>query len=58
MKIIEGKNFPYERDLYGVSDARIVNCTFDGIEDGESALKEARNVSLESCYMNLRYPLW
>ena len=58
MKIIENKKFPYERDLYGATDVRIVNCQFDGEEDGESALKEARNVALERCYMNLRYPLW
>lgn len=58
MKVIADKNFPNERDLYAASDVRIVNCTFDGVEDGESALKEARNVILESCYMNLRYPLW
>lgn len=58
MKLIENEVFPNERDLYGVTDARIVNCRFDGVEDGESALKEARNVILEGCYMNLRYPLW
>lgn len=58
MKIIEGKNFPNERDLYGVDDVCLINCTFDGIEDGESALKEASNIRLKSCYMNLRYPLW
>lgn len=58
MKIIENKNFPHERDLYGVRDVYLKNCTFDGEEDGESALKEAGNVRLEKCVMNLRYPLW
>ncbi len=58
MKLIENKNFPHERDLYGVKDIHLKNCTFDGVEDGESALKEATNVKLESCIMNLRYPLW
>lgn len=58
MKLIENKTFPYERDLYGATNVRIVNCQFDGVEDGESALKEARDVTLEGCYMNLRYPLW
>ncbi len=58
MKVIENKNFPKERDLYGVENVLIKNCSFDGEEDGESALKEARDVKLESCYMNLRYPLW
>lgn len=58
MKIIENKNFPFERDLYGATDIVLKNCSFDGPEDGESALKEASNVRLEACYMNLRYPLW
>ena len=56
--IIENKNFPNERDLYGVDGIELKNCTFDGPEDGESALKEAKNIKLDSCFMNLRYPLW
>ena len=58
MKTITNKNFPNERDLYGENDLYLKDCTFDGIEDGESALKEASNIKLESCFMNLRYPLW
>lgn len=58
MKVIENQNFPNERDLYGVDKLLLKSCTFDGIEDGESALKEATNVRLDDCYMNLRYPLW
>jgi len=58
MKIIEHQNFPQERALYGVDEVELKNCTFEGEEDGESALKEARNVSLKDCYMDLRYPLW
>lgn len=58
MKIIQNKKFPDERALYGAVGVRLVNCQFDGEEDGESALKEAQDVELESCYMNLRYPLW
>lgn len=58
MKLIENKNFPKERDLYGVKDVLLKNCSFDGEEDGESALKEAENVKLDNCFMNLRYPLW
>lgn len=58
MKEIRGKNFPNERDLYGAEDISLVDCTFQGVEDGESALKEARNVSLKNCFMDLRYPLW
>ena len=55
---IRGRRFPNERDLYAAEDIKLVGCAFDGAEDGESALKEARNVSLENCFMNLRYPLW
>ncbi len=58
MKIIENKNFPNERDLYAAHGVLLRNCTFDGEADGESALKEASEVKLESCFMNLRYPLW
>ncbi len=58
MKIIENKIFPEERALYGVDEVELLNCRFEGEEDGESALKEARNVSLKDCYMDLRYPLW
>ncbi len=58
MRIIENQIFPNERDLYGADGVRLINCSFDGAEDGESALKEARNIELRSCYMNLRYPLW
>lgn len=58
MKLIKNKNFPNERDLYAADGVHLVNCTFDGVEDGESALKEAKNIKLESCFMNLRYPLW
>lgn len=58
MTEIRNKNFPNERDLYGVDGVHLIDCTFDGKEDGESALKEAKNILLDSCYMNLRYPLW
>ena len=58
MEIIQNKTFPRERDLYAARGVWLKNCRFDGAEDGESALKEARNVRLSGCYMNLRYPLW
>ena len=58
MKVIKNQNFPNERDLYAATDVLLENCTFDGEADGESALKEAKNVELMGCFMNLRYPLW
>lgn len=58
MQIIEKQKFPYERDLYNIKDTKLIKCEFAGIEDGESALKECHNIELESCLMDLRYPLW
>ena len=47
-----------ERALYGICGAEIVNCSFDGPADGESALKETADLTVERCYFNLRYPFW
>ena len=47
-----------ERALYGIRRADVVNCTFDGPADGESALKEASDVTVSGCNFRLRYPLW
>lgn len=47
-----------ERALFSVSDSLIINCTFDGKADGESALKEAHDITVQNSYFNLRYPLW
>ena len=58
MKKIKNKNYPEERALYGANDLILYNCTFEGEEDGESALKEAHNIYLDGCTMKLRYPLW
>ncbi len=55
---INNTRFGTERALYGERDLLLCNCSFDGPEDGESALKEASSVSLENCYCNLRYPFW
>lgn len=58
MKVIENKKFPCERDLYGVDGVHLIGCAFEGEEDGESALKEAKNVTAKNCLFALRYPLW
>lgn len=47
-----------ERALYGVEDAEIIGCRFEGPADGESAMKETRRLKVENCLMDLRYPLW
>lgn len=58
MKVIKDKTFPNERALYGERDIQLISCSFDGEEDGESALKESSNVQVDNCYFNLRYPFW
>ena len=58
MKIIENERFGRERALYRSDGVLLKNCRFAGEEDGESALKESRNVAAEHCYMDLRYPFW
>ena len=55
---IVGKQFDEERALYNLKNTRVENCRFEGPADGESALKEARNVALKNCDFSLRYPLW
>ena len=55
---IENKQYDEERALYNLKDTQLINCTFAGPADGESALKEARNVALSDCNFSLRYPLW
>lgn len=57
-KRIENLILDEERALYGSDGAVVSNCRFDGPADGESALKECRNVRTENCYFNLRYPFW
>ncbi|MBQ9993662.1 MAG: DUF3737 family protein [Clostridia bacterium] len=56
--VIENKCFDEERALYGVRDVQIKGCIFDGPADGESALKECENVSVEDSRFHLRYPFW
>ncbi len=53
-----GQQFDEERALYNLTDTCVTDCLFDGPADGESALKEARNVALKNCQFSLRYPLW
>ena len=55
---IIGKQFDEERSLYNLRNADVLDCVFAGPADGESVLKEARDVKLENCAFSLRYPLW
>ena len=58
MMRVENQTFDKEREFYGSSDVTAVNCKFEGPADGESAFKESRNVTVDGCLWNLRYPFW
>ena len=44
--------------MYGEENLLVKDCTFDGPADGESAFKEGKNLQVEGCFFNLRYPFW
>ncbi|MDD2493362.1 MAG: DUF3737 family protein [Bacilli bacterium] len=56
--IIQSKTFDEERSLYNIKDAKIINCSFKGSTDGESPLKEARDIVVINSDFSLRYPIW
>lgn len=58
MTIISGQVLDQERALYGLRDAAVRDCRFEGPADGESALKECGGLTIENCDFLLRYPLW
>ena len=58
MKIIENQKFDEERALYNLCEAEVNHCVFAGEADGESALKEARDIIVNDTEFDLRYPLW
>ena len=55
---IKGQRFDQERALYNAQHTDIHDCVFAGPADGESVLKEARDIRLSDCSFSLRYPLW
>ena len=55
---ITGAQFDEERALYYLQDTDVEDCVFAGPADGESVLKEARNIGVKNCSFSLRYPLW
>ena len=58
MTTIENKSFDMERALYASQGIVLKNCSFDGPADGESALKESKDIEAKNCFFNLRYPFW
>ena len=55
---IRNKSFDEERALYGLTNATLDHVRFAGAADGESALKECRNITARDSSFELRYPLW
>ena len=55
MELFENGTYTGERALFMSKDARFFNCVF---EDGESPLKESRNLELQETTFKWKYPLW
>lgn len=55
MKEIGQERLTGERALFAARDCEIEETIFD---DGESPLKESRNISLRACMFKWKYPLW
>lgn len=58
MTVYENKKFDEERALYGSDGVVLKDCALDGPADGESALKESKNIEVYDTFCNLRYPFW
>lgn len=58
MTVVKNLVSDKERELYNVEYTEVIDCTFVGPADGESALKECRNFTVKGCKFSLRYPLW
>ena len=56
--VLSHAQYDEERALYHLQHGDLEGCVFAGPADGESALKEARDIRLKDCRFSLRYPLW
>ena len=52
---IKEKQLDEERALYHLKNTDVIDCIFAGPTDGESALKEARDVTIENCIHSTMY---
>lgn len=55
MKTLKNETFTGERALYQARDLLIEGCRF---EDGESHLKEGRDIEVSGSVFDFRYPIW
>ncbi|MCR5184937.1 MAG: DUF3737 family protein [Bacilli bacterium] len=55
MKVIKNQSFTGERALFSTQEATIENCVFF---DGESPLKESKDLHLSNVTFQWKYPLW
>lgn len=55
MNHYQNEDFTGERALFRLKDAQIENCVF---HDGESPLKEGRNLTVKNSTFQYKYPLW
>lgn len=58
MNVIENRTFDSERALYNIKNTVVRGCRFEGPADGESVLKETRDIIIDDCSFSLRYPIW
>ena len=54
-KILENGTYTGERALFMSKDTHFLSCVF---EDGESPLKESRDIDLDNTEFRWKYPLW
>ena len=47
------QTFDEERALYGKTGVKLIDCRFDGPADGESALKESRDIEVQDNVIKL-----
>ena len=55
MAILKDKTYSGERALFASNDVELINCVF---EDGESPLKESKNLKINKCEFKWKYPIW
>ena len=56
--VIQNITTGQERAFYGSKNVNFKNIIIDGIEQGESAFKECRNITIEDSNIILKYCVW